>query len=85
MIRKIFSVYDSKVEAYLQPFFMSTKGEAIRAFSELSNDKSTQFGKYPEDHTLFELGTFDDSNCKFLINSTPISLGLSLEFIKPKL
>ena len=52
MIHKIFSVYDSKVEAYLQPFFMQTRGAAVRAITELVADPKHQFGKYPMDYTL---------------------------------
>lgn len=56
MIQKIFAVYDSKVEAFMQPFFMPAKGAAIRAFTDLVNSKDHSFSKYAEDYTLFELG-----------------------------
>lgn len=82
MILKVYSVYDSKAEAYLSPMFFQTKGQAIRSFGEVANDSSHQIGKYPEDFTLFELGEFNDSNCKFTMYDTPYSLGLALEFIK---
>ena len=65
MIYKVYCVFDSKVEGYLNPFFMRARGEAIRAFSELVNDKSTNFGKYPSDYTLFELGDYSDSDASF--------------------
>lgn len=80
MIHKVFSVYDSKVEAYLQPFFMQTRGAAVRAITELVGDSKHQFGKYPMDYTLFELGSYDDSNSKFDLHLTPHSLGLLQEF-----
>lgn len=83
MIYKIYSVYDSKVECFLQPFFMRSRGEAIRGFTELCNDNSTNFGKYPSDFTLFELGEYVDSNCKFVMLDTPHSLGLATEFKSP--
>jgi hypothetical protein len=80
MINKIYSIYDCKVEAYLQPFFLKSKGEAIRGFTELSNDDKTNIAKYPEDFTLFELGSYDDANAKFTLHSTPISIGKAIEF-----
>lgn len=83
MLLKVFTVYDCKVEAYLTPFFMKTKGEAIRGYSEVVNDVKTQFNRYPEDYTLFELGTYDDSTAKFVLHSTPVSIGKALEFLKP--
>lgn len=81
MILKVYSVYDSKVEAYLKPFYMQSKGEACRAFQEIANDKSSAVGKYPADFTLFELGEWNDSNCVFTMYKAPFSIGLALEFL----
>jgi hypothetical protein len=82
MIYKIFSVYDSAAEAYLQPFFMPTKGEALRGFSEVVNDKNHQFGRHPDDYTLFELGEYDNTTAVFVMHSAPKSLGVAIEFVK---
>lgn len=62
---KAFSVYDSKAEAYMQPFFMKTKGEALRAFMDTVGDSNHPFHRHAEDYTLFYLGEFDDSNGEF--------------------
>ena len=40
------------------------------------------FCKYAEDFTLFELGSWDDSNCIFDLLKTPYSLGVLIEFRK---
>lgn len=82
MIYKVYSVFDSKIEAYLQPFFMQAKGQAIRGFSDLVNDKNHVFGKHPEDYCLFELGSYDDSSAKFDLNKNPLSIGVGVEFLK---
>lgn len=82
MVVKIFSIYDSKVEAFMQPFFMASKGAALRAFTELVNDKTTTISKNPEDYTLFEIGSFDDANGQVDKVITPVSLGIAIEFIK---
>lgn len=71
MILKVFAIYDSKAEAYLQPFFMANKGTAIRAIADILTKPDHSFSKYPEDFTLFELGEYDDSNGKMLPHSTP--------------
>lgn len=81
MIVKIFSVYDSKVEAYIQPFFMQSRGQAIRAFGDTAGDQTTNIGKHPADFTLFELGEFDDSNASFVMHPTPISIGVAIELL----
>ena len=82
MLLNVYVLFDSKVEAFMQPFFLHSKGEAIRAFSDLANDVKTQVGKYPADFTLFHLGTFDSVDAKFDLLATPMSLGLAIEFVK---
>lgn len=82
MIKSVFSVYDTKGEIYLNPFLMSTKGEALRGFSDLVNDPSTMFAKHPEDYVLFQLGTFDDSIGSYVSFNAPTSLGVAIEFVK---
>ena len=77
----LFTVYDSKAEAYLQPFFVGSRGIAIRAFKDCINSRDHQFGKHPEDYTLFYIGEFTDSDCGFDL-VTPISLGNGVEFIE---
>ena len=84
MITKVFSVYDSKSEAFGRPMFAGTKGLALRSFTEISNDSGSEIGKYPADFTLFELGEYDDSNGSFNLHSTPISLGIAQEFVNLK-
>ena len=82
MLVKIFCLYDCKAEAYLAPQYFPTKGIAIRAFTELSNDGESNVSKHSEDYTLFEVGTFDDNICRFDIYATPISIGKAIEFKK---
>ena len=83
MLMKIYSVYDSKVEAYLPPLFYKSKGEFLRAFAEAANDVKSNIGKYPADYTAFELGSWDDSSSSFDLHKTPLSLGVALEFVRP--
>ena len=80
MILKLFSIYDSKVEAYLPPVYFKSKGEFLRAFAEACNDVKSNIGKYPADYTAFELGDWDDGTCSFKFHTAPISLGTAIEF-----
>lgn len=84
MILKMCCVYDSKVGAYLPPMFFRSKMEAIRSFSSAVADESHQFCKYPEDYTLFDVGEWDDSTCKFTPHLTPISLIKAHECVRDK-
>ncbi len=79
MIMKIFSVYDSKAEAYLPPFFFASTGQAVRAFADNCNEENSMLCKHPEDYTLFELGTWDDANAMVLI-AEHRSLGKAIEY-----
>lgn len=68
MILEVFSVFDKQVQAYMQPFFCRTKGEAIRSFTEACNDPGKPFGKYALDYSLVGLGTFDDNSGSLLFH-----------------
>ena len=78
MKQKIFTIYDSKANAYLTPFFLHKEGMAIRVFADCVNDPNHQFGKHPEDYTLFSIGAWSDDKAKFLTNN-PIALATGIE------
>jgi len=83
MLHLTFTVYDSKAELYLPPFYNQTKGQAVRAFQDTTNTPEHSFHKHPEDFTLFYLGTYDDCTAKFDLEATPHSLGTALEYKDP--
>lgn len=61
----IYTVFDKAVNAFMQPFYARSAGEAIRSFTELANDKTTNVGRHPNDYILFGLGEFDDQAGQF--------------------
>ena len=60
MIYKVYSVFDVKAVAFMQPFFSPTRGQAIRSVTETLRDDKSLLVKYPEDFILHELGEFND-------------------------
>ena len=80
MLFKVYSVYDQCANAYLQPMFFLTRGQAIRALTEAVNSSDHNFHKYSDQYVLFELGEFDDSNACYSAHSAPVSLGVCSEF-----
>ena len=62
MILQMWAVFDHKVEAFMQPQFFRSKGEALRSFSDAVQQDGTVFTKHPEDYSFWFRGTFDDSN-----------------------
>lgn len=57
---KIYTVHDSKAEAFLTPFFSSNNGTALRSFISAARDSDHIFHIHAQDYNLFEIGMFDD-------------------------
>ena len=78
MIKIVTAIYDSKAEMYGQPFLMRTRGEAVRGFIDVANDKKTEIGVHPEDFSLWYIADYDESKGKFL-EVKPVCLGQAIE------
>lgn len=78
---KIFTVYDSKAEAFLTPFFSQTTATAIRSFEQAANDPQHQFHLHPGDYTLFEIGEWHEIEGQLVMNQTHLNLGTAITYI----
>lgn len=78
----IFSVYDSKAEAYLQPFFCTNRAVAIRNFGSAVVDQKSLFFAHPEDYSLFELGSFSEHTGELVQAKNLSPLGCASDFLK---
>jgi hypothetical protein len=78
---KIFTIYDSKVNTYKQPFTLNSTGEATRQFIDAINSPDSFLAKSPSDYTLFEIGTFNTDTGITTQLEAKISLGTAIEFI----
>lgn len=76
---KIFTVYDSKAGAYLQPFFERSPAVAVRAIQAILKNPQHPFTLHAEDFTLFQLGQFDEDTGLISISEAKISLGTVLD------
>lgn len=76
MIRLVVAVRDGATGLFGQPFFVSARGQAIRAFSDEVNRKASDndLNKHPEDFELFALAEYDDSAGRFGSIGDPESL-----------
>lgn len=79
MIRKVFSVYDTKAGAYMTPFFYPSEAMAIRAFTQAVLSPEHDIHAFPQDYTLFAIGEFDDEK-GWIEPHAPRSLGNGVEF-----
>jgi len=82
VIYKIFSVRDSQVEAFLQPFFSPTTGSAIRSIAEVVNDPQHTFNKHAADYALYHLGDFDDTTGAITPNPIPQVVNALIDLLK---
>lgn len=82
---QIFSIYDSKAEAYLPPFYSQNPRTALRQMVAAVTDASHQFCKYPEDYTLFHIGSFDDELGLVQSLGANVSLGTALQIRQTEL
>lgn len=80
MSLKVFSIYDSKADAYNQPFYQKTTGMAIRALEDELHNENSQLNKHSSDFTLFEIGVWDESKGVLEMYSTKKNLGVITEF-----
>lgn len=82
MIHQIYTVHDSKAEAFLPPFILHNPGLALRMFGNSINSNEHAFAKNPSDYTLFCLGEFDDNTAEIKKYEKKISHGNGVEFIE---
>lgn len=59
------AVFDKKVNAYMNPQFFRTKGEALRAWTDAVGSEAAPFRKHAEDYVFCYLGQYDDHTGQF--------------------
>lgn len=78
---KIFSIHDSKAEAYLPPFYCRAEGEAIRNFQTAINTQDHAFNAHAADYTLFYLGDWDETSATFSLKKSIENLGNGMNYL----
>ena len=78
---KVFTVYDSKAQAHLNPFTMRTKGEAIRSFEQECKNPESSFAKFPSDFTLLSIADWDEETGELKPEAHSV-LASASEFVK---
>lgn len=61
------AIKDRALDAFMRPFFMQTRSQAIRGFQDEVNrpGEDNPLNKHPEDHELYQLATWSDTDGKF--------------------
>lgn len=83
-MKAIFSIFDSKAQLFMLPFFAPNRAVASRMFQGVINDPTTDFSKFPGDFALFELGLFDESDGRLEPLGAPQSVVLGASLVQDK-
>lgn len=65
MTLKVYSIFDTKVEAYGVPFFLPNDEAAKRAVMDAATAKNTTLNRHPKDFELWHLCDFNDAEGNF--------------------
>nr|QJB19352.1 MAG: nonstructural protein [Microvirus sp.] len=76
----IFTIYDSKVESYSPPFYARSVAEGIRTITSTLKNAESQLSQYPEDFSLYHIGTFCDESANIELLEHKSFLGLLSNF-----
>lgn len=58
----IYTIFDSKANAYIRPEYRRSDEEMFAAIYETAKNPESGFHKHPDDYTVYRLGTFDEEN-----------------------
>ena len=81
-IHRIISIRDGKAGIFMKPSVGLHLGAILRDWEQVVNAPESLFGKFPEDFTLCELGTFDDETGEVLPHKNPIQHSTAREVQK---
>jgi len=79
---QVYAVYDAAVGCYMQPFFLRSKGEALRSFMDAVSDRKTQFSIHPEDFSLFQVGEYEEATGTLIPSLTPVKIVAALDVVR---
>lgn len=82
MIMVVAAVYDSKVGAYLPPFFVVNQAVAQRSFADIVKHPDHQIARNPTDYSLFIIGSYNDETAEIRMFPQHINLGLAASYLK---
>lgn len=85
MLVRMYAVKDIKADAFMQPFVSANDGSALRGFTEAVNgtrEPGNPIHRFPEDHVLYRLATWDDNTGSLSPEPAPFSLGVGTSYIK---
>lgn len=85
-MKLIFAVKDQAAEAFGLPFFVNTRGEAMRSFTDEanSNEPNSAIGRHPEDYELWHIGEYDEVKGIVTMIQNPERLARARDLVQPE-
>lgn len=80
MKQKVYSLFDKKANAYLTPVYFNEVGEASRMLATVVQTADNNISRYPEDFSLYQLGTFDQESGKLESLKQPLFVANAVEY-----
>jgi hypothetical protein len=79
--KELYSLYDKKTQTWSAPFVHTTKGDAIRSFTDAVNKENAQSLIYahPEDFDLIRIGFFDETQGTLFPDKQHVGNGLDFK------
>lgn len=74
MLQSVFTIFDSAKGAHTRFFCEDSVASAMREFLDARNNPNTALHKFPEDFTLYYLGTFNLDMARFEMLGEPVPL-----------
>nr|QJB19879.1 MAG: nonstructural protein [Microvirus sp.] len=79
---KIFAMFDTKANFYMNPFTETSTIVALRGFEVAVNDGKSTFNRFPDDFCLHELAAFDQNTGEISVYEHPQNLGSARTVLK---
>lgn len=81
MIMRVYAIFDSKVGAFMQPFYCANRAVALRMFMTAAQDRTTDFNRWPSDFILFEIGEWNGETGKLSSYEVHENLGVASQYL----
>jgi len=80
----IYTLKDEKRDTFHQPFFLADETTAYRAIINLKNDPNSELKLFPDQFTLYHLGTYDEETGTIKPSRKPLSNCKEIDFQENK-
>lgn len=84
---RLYSIYDDKAEQFSPPQVYHNDMLALRTFQGIVNDDKMLIKKYPEDFSLYYVGSIGDSDGRYYVEYSdesriPILVGRAIDYLE---